>query len=215
MRSTIWVLLVLKQENGEDRGFGYLYHILNGLEKIVETNSPECSAFVWAVLLLGLCLKEWLFSIRTKRYELWCILKPADAKRKLVRRRLPVIRFDFEPVYQAFVIHQAAETISKLPTNPTDHKCIHDEVTVPEIQHLTHSTIMQSKYHYQDTINQATSLESYSIMIPKADNTEFWTASNFIHARSQNAFENRWHNSSVRQNAISILTRSESLKNRP
>lgn len=77
------------------------------------------------------------FTAKTDRYALKWILNLEEATGKLARRRLRLMKYDFEIIHRAGVNHQAADTLSTLDTERKDASDVANDIPVmesPQIQ---------------------------------------------------------------------------------
>ena len=154
---------VLLQEQPEvpARPIGYWSRSLNQAERAYDTTHRECLAVVWAVLLLRPYLEGTRYTIRTDHDALRWILNMADATGKLARWRLRLAEYEFDVVHRAGVKHQAADALSRLPTDGEDKAPLDDEIPVLVIQHddeQTVSTVVCVHEQYETTDGPAIEL---------------------------------------------------------
>ena len=121
-------VLMQEQDDGSHRPIGYWSRSLTKAEKNYSTTEKECLAIVWAVLTLRPYLEGNRFTLRTDHHSLRWIMNLADASGRLQRWRLRLADFEYDIVHRAGVKHQAADALSRLPTNGTDQHPLDDGI---------------------------------------------------------------------------------------
>ena len=122
--------LMQEQPNGDRLPVGYWSRSLNDAERNYSTTEKECLAVVWAVLLLRPYLEGVQFTVRTDHHSLRWVLAGTrtESHGRLERWRLRLLEFDFEVQYRPGIVHQAADALSRLPTDAEDTDPVEDDI---------------------------------------------------------------------------------------
>lgn len=126
----IGVVLLQKQEDGNNRSIGYWPRTLNEKEQKLVKTHRECLAVIWTLTHLRLCLEGTRFTIPTDHEALRWILSMTEATGKPARWRLRLTEFEIDIVHRAGVKRKAADALSRLNTKGVDCPPMVDEVPV-------------------------------------------------------------------------------------
>ena len=121
-------VLLQEQDDGTNRPVGYWSRSLSKAEKNYSTTEKECLAIVWAALTLRPYLEGQRFTLRTDHDSLRWIMNLSDASGRLQRWRLRLADFEYDVVHRAGIKHQAADALSRMPTDGSDQTPLDDAI---------------------------------------------------------------------------------------
>lgn len=131
-------------------------------------------------LLLRLYLVGTNFIIRTDHHAWIWILHAAEAACRLARRHPRLIELGFRVIHSVGLKYQAADAISRLPTNETDNKNIQDETSVLSTQQQSRTEKHQLPCSCRLRDDTTANFEPGPIMTFKADDLELSTIVDFV-----------------------------------
>ena len=113
---------VLQQpdDEGELHPLGYWSRQLNAAEVNYSTTEKEALAIVWAVTHLRPYLERKSFILRTDHSSLQWLMSISGDNPRLVRWRLRLAEFSFQIQYKPGRVNQAADALSRMPTDGCD-----------------------------------------------------------------------------------------------
>ena len=120
--------VLLQEQEGQLHPIGYWSRSLTKAERAYDTTQRECLAVVWAIFTLRPYLEMKQFTLRTDHDSLRWILNLSDATGRLARWRLRLADYDYTVEHRRGIVHQAADALSRLPSDGMDETPLDDEI---------------------------------------------------------------------------------------